>query len=145
VAKTGTRSDPFPAFHFEVRFDDLPAAGFSECNGLTLEIEVQDHPEGGVNDHSWKFAGRTKQTNLTLIRGIVDRTVWDWFWDQTRGIVHPRNASIVVLDDTGARAMEWQAKGAFPVKWTGPPLNASQNNVAVETVEFAHQGLERTL
>lgn len=140
---TDARLDPFPAFHFQVRFDDLPPAEFSECNGLVLENDVHDQPEGGMNEHSWKFPGRTKQLNLTLIRGIVDRNLWDWFWDQSRGIVKTRNASIVVLDDTGAPAMEWHARDTFPAKWTGPSLNASQNNVALETLELVHQGLER--
>jgi phage tail-like protein len=39
--------------------------------------------------------------------------------------------------------MEWYIHQAFPTKWSGPELNATQNSVAVESLELAHQGLER--
>lgn len=138
------RVDPFVAFRFEVHLDDLPVAGFSECTGLQLETEVQDHLEGGQNTFVWKFPTRTKQSNLVLKRGIVDRAMWDWYWDLTRGIVLKKTGAVVVRDPSGSDVvMEWQFREAFPSKWTGPELNASQNNVAVETLELVHQGLER--
>ena len=33
----GDRNDPFVVFRFEIRLDDLPVAGFSECSGLQVE------------------------------------------------------------------------------------------------------------
>jgi phage tail-like protein len=144
MAEAGARKDPFLAFRFEVRLDDLPVAGFSECSGLQLETEVQDYAEGGLNSYVRKFPTRTKQTNITLKRGIVDRDLWNWYWELTQGRVRFRNGSIVVRDPSGEEAvMEWQFRQAFPCKWTGPELNAAQSNVAVETLELCHQGLER--
>jgi len=144
MAEAGARKDPFLAFRFEVRLDDLPVAGFSECSGLQLETKVQDYAEGGLNSYVRKFPTRTKQTNITLKRGIVDRDLWNWYWELTQGRVRFRNGSIVVRDPSGEEAvMEWQFRQAFPCKWTGPELNAAQSNVAVETLELCHQGLER--
>jgi phage tail-like protein len=144
MAETGRRSDPFQTFRFEVRFDDLAVGGFSECSGLQLETEVHDYPEGGLNTHVRKFATRTKQSNLTLKRGIVDRTLWDWYLDLTRGRMRSRSGSLVVRDPSGAEVeMEFQFRQAFPCKWIGPELNAAQNSVAVETLELCHHGLER--
>jgi phage tail-like protein len=144
MPSSGERNDPFLAFRFEVRLDDLPPAGFSECTGLSLEIEVEDHFEGGLNAFVRKLPGRTKQSNLTLKRGIVDRKLWDWFYDLTQGKLRFRNATILVRDEAGAEAvMVWQLNRAFPTKWVGPDLNASQNNVAVETLELCFEGLER--
>jgi phage tail-like protein len=144
VAASGARDDPFPAFRFEVVMDDMPVSAFSECTGLQLEMEIHDHQEGGLNGHVLKFPGRTKQSNITLKRGVVDRRMWDWFYDFTQGVVRFRNGSIVVRDPSGGSvAMEWRFTRAFPTKWVGPDLNASQNNVAVETLELCHQGLER--
>lgn len=145
MSKTGDRSDPYLAFRFEVKLDDLPAGGFSECTGLQLETEVQDFAEGGLNSHSWKFPTKTKQSNITLKRGIVDRNLWKWYYNLSLGDVKLKSGSIVVRDTSGARVMEWQFTQAFPSKWTGPQLEASQNNVAVETLELAHRGLERVL
>jgi phage tail-like protein len=144
VAGPGERQDPFVVFRFELKIDNFPVAGFSECGGLTLECEVQDYNEGGLNAFVRKFPGRTKQTNITLKRGIVDRQVWDWFYDQSQGTVRLRSGSILVRDPSGENVvMEWWFDSAFPSKWVGPELNASQNNVAVETLELVHQGLER--
>ena len=144
MPSTGDRVDPILAFRFVVAFDDLDAGGFSECSGLSLETEVMDYIEGGVNTHVHKFVTRTKQSNLTLRRGIARRVLWDWYWDITRGLFRSRNGSLRVLDTDGAKVvMEFQFFKAFPLKWAGPDLNASQSSVAVETLDICHQGLER--
>jgi phage tail-like protein len=138
------RTDPFLAFRFEVEIDGLSVAGFSECTGLQWETETQDYLEGGVNTHVHKFPTRTKQSNLVLKRGIVDRVVWNWYWDLTQGLVQLRTGAVVVRDPSGSDVvMQWEFKDAFPSKWTGPDLNATQNSVAVETMEIVHTGLKR--
>jgi phage tail-like protein len=144
MPETGARADPFLAFRFTVRLDDLTVGGFSECSGLVLEIEVHDHPEGGLNTHLLKFPTRTKQTNLVLKRGIADRALWDWFAQVSQGQFLARNGSVAIRDPAGEDVLaEWQFREAFPTKWQGPDLNATQNSVAVETLELCHQGLER--
>jgi phage tail-like protein len=144
MPNTGSRNDPFPAFRFTITFDDLPPGGFSDCGGLQMETEIHEHAEGGLNNHMWKFATRSKQANLTLKRGIVNKVLWDWYHDITIGKMKFRNATILVLDPSGSnQLLEFQVSQAFPVKWVGPELSAAQNNLAVEAVEFAHQGLER--
>ena len=89
--------------------------------------------------------GRTA-ANLQVARkrGIVDRTLWDWYYDLTQGLVRMRSGSIAVRDAAGSDVvMEWQFRRAYPARWQGPELNASQGSVAVETLELVHQGLER--
>lgn len=142
---TANRQDPFPAFRFEVILDEISVAGFSECTGLQQEIEVQDYAEGGLNTFTHRFPGRVKPTNLQLKRGIVDREMWDWYYSLTQGKVKLRGGSIRVRDPSGQQVvMEWRFENAFPFKWVGPELNASQNNVAVETMELCLQGLQRS-
>jgi phage tail-like protein len=113
---------------------------------LQLETEIQDYAEGGLNTHLHKFPGRTKQNNIVLKRGIIDSSLWQWYYDLARGIVSLRSGSIFVLDpaDDSTIVMQWDFDRAFPAKWIGPDLNALQNNVAVETLELCHQGLTRT-
>jgi phage tail-like protein len=144
MPETGTRNDPFLAFRFEIKLDDLSVGGFSECSGLQLQTEVQEYTEGGLNTHLLKFPGRTKQVNLTLKRGIVDRELWDWYYGLTQGQVRLRNGSVIVRDPSGGQVvMEWQFRRAFPCNWQGPELSATQSSVAVETLELCHEGLER--
>jgi phage tail-like protein len=146
VPSTGARSDPALGFRFEVTLDDLAVGGFSECSGLQSEIEVYDHPEGGVNSHLLKFPTRAKQSNLTLRRGIAGRVLWDWHAELVQGRITVRDGSIRVRDPEGqAVVVEWQFRQAFPCKWVGPELNATQSAVAVDSFELCHQGLERTV
>lgn len=144
MSETGKRNDPFLAFRFEVTLEAMPRAGFMDCAGLQLETEVLDYSEGGLNTHLLKFPTRTKQSNIVLKRGIVDRQMWDWYWQLTQGLTWLRSGSIFVRDPSGGKVViEWQFEDAFPCKWLGPELNATQNSVAVETLELCHRGLER--
>ena len=147
MPQPGVRNDPFLAFRFLVKVDGLPAVGgFSECSGLQVDTEVLDYAEGGVNDHVRKFPTRTKQTNITLKRGVVDRLLWDWYADIARGTIRYRNGAVHVKDLAGGQdLMVWEFSLAFPCKFIGPELNAMQSAVAVETFELAHQGLNRTV
>ena len=146
MAETARRQDPIAGFRFEVLVPGLAAGGFSECSGLSVQTEVKEYPEGGLNTHVQVFAGRATQSRLVLKRGIVDRAFHDWFWDLVQGTILRRSGSIVVLDERGeAPVAEWRFRDAFPVKWSGPDLNASQSSVAVETVELVHLGLERRI
>ena len=143
MPETNARADPFVAFAFDLRFDDESFGGFSECSGLALDTEVQEYPEGGRNGAVHKFPTRTKQANLVLKRGVVDRRLWDWYDRLVQGDPQPKSVSVRVLDPAGgAVRMEVRLRAAFPCKWTGPELNAAQGSVAVETLELAHQGLE---
>jgi len=144
MATTGSRNDPYVVFRFQVSMDGLAQAGFSECTGLQLETEFHDYMEGGLNTHVHKFPTRTKQSNLTLKRGIVDRELWDWYYALTQGSVAPMSGDITVHDPSGSDVvMQWHFDGALPVKWQGPDLNATQNNVAVETLELSYLTLDR--
>lgn len=144
MAQPDDRRDPTPSFRFAVLLDALPVASFSECTGLQQEIEVKDYNEGGLNTFVLKFPGRNKHGNLTLKRGIVDRLLWQWYYDLVQGRVRFRDGVINILPPAGGPpVMIWRFTRAFPVKWVGPDLNATQNAVAVETLELAYHGLER--
>ena len=72
------------------------------------------------------------------------RGFFSWYHDISIGKMKFRNATIIVFDHDGkTQVMEYQVLQAFPTKWVGSELSAAQSNLAVETVEFAHQGLER--
>lgn len=144
MAETANRNDPALGFRFEVRLDNLPVGAFSECSGLQLETEVHSYQEGGLNTQVRNFPTRTKQSNITLKRGIVDRVLWDWYLEIVRGQIKARSCSVILRDPSGERvSAEWQFQDAFPCKWVGPDLNATQNNVAVETFELCHQGFQQ--
>jgi phage tail-like protein len=70
--------------------------------------------------------------------------MWDWYYDLTQGRLKRRTGSILIHDPSNEEIqVEWQFREAFPCKWVGPDLNASQNSVAIESVEICYHGLER--
>jgi len=36
----------------------------------------------------------------------------------------------------------WQLRRAWPAKWEGPSLDAKTSEVAIETLELVHEGIE---
>ena len=142
---TATRRDPLRSFHFAVEFEGLTlASGFTECSGFGATTEPEEVNEGGLNAASRKFVGRTKQNNITLKWGTTDsRELYDWHLGVVNGKVRRLNGSIVLYDERGDEAARWNFFRGWPTKWEGPALSATGNEVSVETLEIAHEGLER--
>jgi phage tail-like protein len=140
---TGDRRDPFRSFNFAVEIDGLARAGFRECSGLDASQDPIEYREGTEGLTTRKLPGLNKYSNITLKWGMTDdHELWDWRKKAMTGKVERKNGSIVLLDDTGAEKMRWNFREAWPTKWTGPSFNATGNEVAIETLEIAHEGLE---
>jgi len=134
--------DPLVGFKFWVELESDLVGGFSECSGLQAETEVTDWLEGGENTTVLKFPGRTKYGNVTLRHGFTESPdLWLWFMRVLKGTFERRPLTVILMDPQGGRARTWNFSRAFPVKWVGPDLKAGQGAVAIETVEFAHEGI----
>ncbi|MGA1871569.1 MAG: phage tail protein [bacterium] len=144
------RKDPYIVFNFGVTFIGFGAiiqGGFSEVTGLQGEMDVHEYDEGGENDFKHKLPGPVRYTsNLVLKRGMVDRNLWIWF--ETMGLGLPylprflfRSIVEIKMEDWTGEEQSWIFLNAYPVKWIGPQMNAKQSEVAVETLELAHQGI----
>jgi phage tail-like protein len=122
---------------------ELGTGFFRSVGGLSAETEVVDYREGGVADFTRKLPGRTKWPNLVLKRGFsADRQLWDWHQTVVAGKPVLRSGSILVYDEEGALVRTFKFKNGWPCKWEGPELDASKNEVAIETIEIAHEGIE---
>jgi phage tail-like protein len=141
---TGSRNDPFRAFNFLVEIDGIARAAFRECSGLDSSQNAIDYREGGEPLRMRKLPGLNTFSNITLKWGITaDAEFWEWRKKAADGKVERKNGSIVLLDDSGTEKVRWNFTDAWPTKWTGPTFNATGNEVAIETVEIAHEGLTR--
>ncbi len=141
---TGSRNDPFRAYNFLVEIDGIARAAFRECAGLDSSQSAIDYREGGEPLRLRKLPGMNTFSNITLKWGITtDPEFWEWRKKAAEGRVERKNGSIVLLDDTGAEQLRWNFVDGWPIKWTGPTLNATGSEVAVETVEIVHEGVSR--
>ncbi len=134
---------PIPAFHFKVEWGGKNA-GFSEVSGLTQEVQVIEYREGSSKDYSTtKMPGLRKYNNITLKRGIAksDNDFFGWLNTVQLNTVERRDLTISLLNENHEPVMVWKARNAFPVKVEGPGLKASGNEVAVESIEIAHEGV----
>lgn len=112
-------------------------------SGLESETAVIEYREGGVNTTVHKLPGLTKYANIVLKRGLTrDLSLWNWRKAVVNGKTDRRSGSIILLDETGNQVLRWHFEAGWPVKWEGPAFNAAANEVAIETLEIAHEGLE---
>lgn len=121
---------------------DVAVGGFSECGGLEMSMQPEEYKEGGNNSHILKFPSRVTWSNITLKKGVGSGTaLWDWHYGFAEGKGKRRDGIIVLLTDLHAPNNVWHFRRGLPVKYTGPALNAMQNNVAIEAIEIAHEGI----
>lgn len=141
---TGSRVDPFVNFNFLVEIDGIVRGAFSEVTGLDATIDVVEYREGGRNTTPIKLAGMNKYSNITLKWGMTtDTELYDWHRQAVLGNVERRTGSIIVLDRQANEVARRNFINAWPTKYTAPSLNAESAEVAVETLEIVHEGLER--
>ena len=141
---TAVRIDPFLNFNFHVEIDGITRAAFHEVSGFDSTIDVIEHREGGDNTTPRKLPGMTKHSNIVLKWGMTDDPeLYEWHRQAVRGVVQRRSGSIVLLDRRGQEVARWNFTNAWPTKWDGPDLTAEGNDVAIETLELAHEGVER--
>lgn len=122
--------------------NDAVAGGFSECTGLEMTLEIEEHKQGGQNSHVLKFPSRTTWTNISLKRGLgLSSELWDWYYSFVEGRGVRRDGIIVLQDSNRLPHTIWSFYRGLPAKYTGPSMNAGQSSVAIEALEIAHEGL----
>jgi phage tail-like protein len=134
---------PLPAFHFQVEWGGT-RIGFSEVSGLTIENQVIEYREGSSPVYSvQKMPGIPKFGNITCKRGIVaaDNQYFEWLNTIQLNQAERRDVTISLLNEEHSPVMVWKARNAFPVKVEGPGLKSTGNEVAIESMEIAHEGL----
>jgi phage tail-like protein len=145
VAAQSSTVDPFLVTKFWVEIAGVAEGVFQECSGLSVETEVLEYPEGGVNNHVHRLPGRTKYSNVTLKRGWTQSDeLWKWYAKIVAGDIERKAVSIILFENKGANAgkekARWNLDLAYPIKWQGPDFRAESNTIAVETLVLAHSG-----
>ena len=140
-----SRKTPLTGFLFGFKISDgdpaldytAGTAFFKSVQGIKIDGEVTDYTEGGVTNWTRKVIGVRKWPNLVLSQGFTgDHKIFMWKYKPKRV-----NGIVVQLGPTMQEICRWEFANGYPVKWTGPDFDANKNEVAIETIEIAHEGL----
>lgn len=131
-------------FRFKLKIDGLGTGGFSEVNSFdTFQPTEYSAGDREAAPHL-KMAGRIKYGNIILKYGMIeDRVFYDWIVKGLTGEAERKNVAVSLLDENQAEAASWKVINAWPIKYTVPDFNAASNEIAVETLELAHEGISR--
>jgi phage tail-like protein len=135
---------PLPKFHFQVEWGGT-TIGFTEVTGLDKQAEVIEYREGASKTYSkLKMPGLQKYSNITLKRGTFAGNTDFYDWLRTvdlLGNTERRDITIELLNEAHQPVFTWKVLNAFPTKVQASDLKADGNEVAIETIEIAHEGL----
>jgi phage tail-like protein len=138
---TVIRDDPYASYNFQVIVTNVSDDGvavsgsFSEVSGLEVSQDPILYRNGSEDIRQRKIPGLKKFTDITLKRGITGHVgFWNWVVEALNGQVRRTAGSILLLDENRNEVMRWNFDRAWPCKYTGPTLNAGNNEIAIETL-----------
>lgn len=138
--------EPYLGYNYFVEIEGLIVGGFKTVSGLSATVQQEEYREGGHNHASHHFVGGTTWSPIVLEHGMTELDgMWMWFEAAARGVVRKRNLTIMMLDERMLPKTIWNVFDALPVRWSGPSLDATTGNVAVESVELVHGGMKKPL
>jgi phage tail-like protein len=146
-----TERYPYPAYNFKVSVTNVDtgetvSGAFSEASGLTVDVQPIEYRDGTDDTTVRKVRGLRKPSNITLKRGITGHVgFWRWVLAGIEGDVDRQQGYIALLNEDRAEVMRWNFRQAWPTKYTGPSLNAKNNEIAMETLELAIEDLRINL
>jgi phage tail-like protein len=136
---------PLPKFMFEVDLSpELKGIPFQEVSGLEIETQIIDYRHGNSPVFSSiKMPGVAKYGNVTLKKGVFvnDNKLFDWYNSIKMNTIKRNTVTIKLLDENGKPVMQWQLSNAWPTKISGTDMKATGNEVAIESMEIAHEQL----
>ncbi len=140
-----TNMDPWGGYYFSLELDGNEVAHFSECSGLKSSAQVFEIEEGGLNGITHRLVGQSKWENIVLkFATSVSIALVEWRdkYLQDQFTKRPETSgSIVMRSNTGEELRRFNFVGAFPVSWEGPSLSSGGSDLAIETLEIAHEGI----
>lgn len=145
AAASGVFKDPYGAYNFKLVVQGVTEGHFTQCSGLGVKVEAIKYREGGTSQVVHRLPGRVEYSDVVLRYGLTaSRELWLWLESAMKGTVQRRNVSIVVLAQDGVtEAVRFNLINAWPAAWSGAPLDALANEVAIEEMTLVYEQLER--
>jgi phage tail-like protein len=136
---------PPVGFHFKVEVLGLAPndhdARFTEASGLAMELSSEEVAEGGQNRFLQKYPVRAKHPELLLKRGLLlNSELIGWVRECIEEFaIEPKNIDVKLLNEEHQPLLTWHLVNAYPTKWSVSDMNASNNAVMVESLQFFYQ------
>jgi phage tail-like protein len=146
MAVDTTRTDPYRNFRFRVEIDGIDQGGFREVAIADSSQDPIEYREGTHPPTMRKVPGLVKYGNVTLKWGITDSMdlyKWRKSIEDGKTSSNRKNMAIVLMDEEGKEKSRWNFSNAWPTKYDPADLNATANEIAIETLEIAHEKMER--
>jgi phage tail-like protein len=127
---------------FDVVVADIDLGAWSSCEGLKVDFGLKEIKVGGNNECRVYLPDRVFYPKLVLKRAMNAKDsgqVLTWLRsmvDASEG----QTATVTLRDSHNQTVAEWTFSNVRPSLWTGPSLNATGKDVAVETLELVHEG-----
>ncbi len=141
-----TKAWPLPEFYFSVKLGDVGQISFKEASGLDVEYDVIEYRAGDSPLFTkQKMPGLRKSGDITLKKGIFqgDQALWDWINGVKMNIIKRETVVISLLDENGDAVHTWTLTNAWPKKISVEGFKSEGNNVAMETLVLAHEGVTK--
>lgn len=141
------RHGPYRNMRFKLEIDGITKAGFSSCSipeNSTEPIEYREGTDGPTMRKLWSL---NSYGTLTLESGVTDDSMmlFEWRKQVENGDVDGarRTIAVYIQDEEGSAGPRWEFTDAWPTNYTAPDLDATGSEVAIESLEIAHEGMER--
>ncbi len=134
---------PDETLTYEVTYDSIVII-CQEVSGLAIETQVIEYRSGnGPMQSVIKMPGMAKYGNVSVKRGVVPNTAafWDLANHSKLNTVRRMPMTISLRDDTGTPIMTWTLTNTWPIS-----INHTEDadTIAIESIEFAHEGVTVT-
>ena len=142
---TGDIKDPYLGGNFLVEIDGISRGAFQQVSGFDSTVTITEYREGNDIARLRKLPGMVSYSNLQLRWGMADdRDLYDWHLAAVKGDVQRKNGSIVLMDRRGTTEVaRWNFVRAWPTKWEGPTFSGKGNDIAIDTLVLASEGVTR--
>ena len=143
------RNDPLRNFRYRLEIDGIDQAGFSEVAIAETTIDAVDYRDGNDPPHVRKLNGLTKYGNITLKWGVTTGAsaldLYKWHAEISSGQIRKKRKKVVIVvqDESAKDSARFVITDAWPVKYDPSDLNAKGNEVMIELLELANEGIER--
>lgn len=116
---------------------------FQRITGLSRELNVTAHSEGGQNASNLYLANKVQHGSLVLERGVMTVTPLTLVFDQVMQGERMMYADVVILllNSLSIPVCSWIISNALPVRWQTAELDANANTISVNSLELRYQDM----